>query len=282
MPAAIPFVIAAGQAYAAATAATTLVAGLYASAAAFTTIGALAKNEKLQMLGSLLGVGGSVAGAVGQSSAATAADAVREAETPAAAATPEATSAPAETADLASPAAEAVTPPAAADLPANAIGGQPGQEGILQGAAAPAAAETPLGTGGGIISEQAGMQPQTAGASPIASWNDVRGPSGWGSPSASAPAPGAGDWWGDLKQSVSGLGDWVEKNPASAKMVGGLIQGGMQYAGQQRIADDNLKRQQRYQDWVRQRYSDSVRALQVPAVSLTTPSSSGIIGGQRG
>lgn len=284
MPAAIPFVIAAGQAYAAATAATALAAGLYATAAAFTTIGALAKNEKLTMLGGLLSVGAGVAGMAGANAAATPADAARAAEggatePVASAAEPAADTAAAE---LASPAVETAASSASLEVPEGAIGGQLGREGVLQSAMAPAAAETAQGTGTGLIAEQAGMTPTTAGSSPIATWSDVRGPAGWGTPSASAPAPGAGGFWPELKQSIGGLGDWINQNPAQAKLGGGLIQGAMKYYGDQQIADDNLKRQQRYQDWVRQRYSDSVRNLQVPAVTLTAPQSSGIIGGQRG
>jgi hypothetical protein len=72
-----------------------------------------------------------------------------------------------------------------------------------------------------------------------------------------------------------------------AKVAGGLIAGGMNYAGAQSAADAAQKRQMAYQDWVRQRYSDSVRNLQIPTFKISRPGatavqSPGLIGGQRG
>ena len=91
-----------------------------------------------------------------------------------------------------------------------------------------------------------------------------------------------GDWWSKAKQFGSDATDWMKKNPEATKLGGGLVQGAMQYYGNQQIADDNVKRQMAYQDWVRQRYSDSMRNLTVPSVVRTASASGGIIGGARG
>ena len=95
-------------------------------------------------------------------------------------------------------------------------------------------------------------------------------------------AAGQSDWWSRMKQFGSEAGKWIEKNPTTAKLGGGLVAGAMSYLGQNQLAEDQVKRQMAYQDWVRQRYSDSVRNLTVPSVVRTAPQTAGIIGGARG
>jgi hypothetical protein len=86
-----------------------------------------------------------------------------------------------------------------------------------------------------------------------------------------------GSSWGDKANTAF---KWMRDNPEATKQVGGLVQGAMKYYGDQQMADDNMRRQMAYQDWVRQRYSDSVRNVKIPV--LTAPQSSGIIGNARG
>jgi hypothetical protein len=97
---------------------------------------------------------------------------------------------------------------------------------------------------------------------------------------AGSAAPG--DWWSKMKKFGQDFDKFTKENPGLTKVGGGLLQGAMMYAGQQQLASDNAKRQMAYQDWVRQRYSDSLRNLTVPSVVRTAPATGGIIGGVRG
>lgn len=99
-----------------------------------------------------------------------------------------------------------------------------------------------------------------------------------GSTNAAQP----GDWWSKMKQFGSDSAKWVKDNPELAKMGGQAIGGAGLIYGQQAAADAAQKRQMAYQDWVRQRYSDSMRNLTIPSVVRTATASSGIIGGARG
>jgi hypothetical protein len=132
--------------------------------------------------------------------------------------------------------------------------------------------------------------PQPGGAQ---SWTDARGAN------SSVPYDGSGaggggpaSWWDQFKGGVSTASQWMEKNPTMAKNAAGLIQGAFQYEGQQALEDSRMKRQMQYQDWARQRYSDSVRNLTIPTIQ-TRPNapppvqspvslSPGLIGGARG
>lgn len=79
----------------------------------------------------------------------------------------------------------------------------------------------------------------------------------------------AAGWAGKAKQGVEALAGWAEKNPQTAKLASGIIQGAAGAYGQNSAATAAVREQQRLQDLVRQRYSDSVRNLVVP--SLSTP-----------
>jgi hypothetical protein len=97
---------------------------------------------------------------------------------------------------------------------------------------------------------------------------------------AGSAAPG--DWWSKMKKFGQDFDKFTKENPGLTKVGGGLLQGAMTYAGNQQMASDNVKRQMAYQDWVRQKYSDSLLNLTVPSAVRTASASGGIIGGVRG
>ena len=85
-----------------------------------------------------------------------------------------------------------------------------------------------------------------------------------------------------MKTFGSDTSTWAKNNPELAKGTFGLIAGAAGAAGQYLAASEAQKRQMAYQDWVRQRYSDAVRNLRIPAVNATPVAANGIIGGARG
>lgn len=299
MPAAIPFIVAGGEVLAGAAAASEVVAGLYYAAAATTAVGALAGDSDLQKLGTIVGVAASGAGLIDSAtSAASAADAARTGanaattDLPASAATPASDAARLGT-DAAGPAAS----PAGDDLEqAGLMGGDPGspaspsstmydQKGLIGQEMTSAPAPAPAAS--------AMTDPSSAAAPPASPPAGPAGPPSGGPAAPAAPtapqAPtpyGPGSGWG---QDTLGAGQvygsapaadpsfwgraeaWLKANPNTAKVGGGLIQGAMGYIGQQQIANDNLGRAKNYQDWIRQRYSDSVRNLQVPTPFTQAP-----------
>jgi hypothetical protein len=283
MPAAIPFIVAAGYAYAATTA-VGVVAGLYATAAVVTAVGAATKNEKMQLLGGVIGMGAGDAGAASAANAASAADAVRTADSVYAG-----TSA----ADVAT---AADTASAAGEAAAAGVAGEAAQASPVTAETAetsPAGAErTPSGiiernmVAGLDTSAAAGAQPPADAARAMTRGSGLE--QGLASPtSAAGPFTGASGWGQDTL-SAQGLPndtnvanaaaprsfeEWLKENAATAKVGGGIIQGAMDYYGKQQLADDGVRRQKEYQDWVRQRYSESVRNLQVPGIALRQPSS---------
>ena len=97
-----------------------------------------------------------------------------------------------------------------------------------------------------------------------------------------AGAASPGDWWSKMKKFGQDFDKFTKENPGLTKVGGGLLQGAMTYAGNQQMASDNVKRQMAYQDWVRQKYSDSLLNLTVPSAVRTASASGGIIGGVRG
>ncbi len=97
-----------------------------------------------------------------------------------------------------------------------------------------------------------------------------------------AGAASPGDWWSKMKKFGQDFDKFTKENPGLTKVGGGLLQGAMMYAGNQQMASDNVKRQMAYQDWVRQKYSDSLLNLTVPSAVRTASASGGIIGGVRG
>lgn len=101
--------------------------------------------------------------------------------------------------------------------------------------------------------------------------------------SAGAGTPGdPNSFYEKLKAAGKEFAGYTKDYPELTKGVGGVIQGGMQYYGQQQIAQDNMARQKSYMDWVRQRYSDSVRNLTVPSLQASKSASGGIIAAAKG
>lgn len=146
---------------------------------------------------------------------------------------------------------------------------QPQQSGLADWrAAANSAPQTPVGASPGAADFGSGFENTT--------------PSGQAA-NAAPQAPGTSpDWWNKLKQYGSGAAEWMQKNPNLTMVGGGLVYGAMNNYGQQQLAEDNMKRQMRYQDWVRQRYSDAAANLRVPGLVSTAPATGGIISGTRG
>jgi hypothetical protein len=301
MPAVVPFIAAAGEAYAA-TAATGLVAGLYAAGAVATLAGAVSHNRNLSMLGGVLGLAGGGASALGlgsdaSSAASSAADVARTSDATAAtadAATPSAVSAgtASNATDLGSlsggTASDLTNGAAAASslAPSTADGLAAGSSGTAGDLAAGSA-----GAPGNVAATDVSMPGLISSNSGLGAPVQFGGPGSFGSPGGltgagaspltTPPGDGVG-WWDSAKQAIGNFSDWMRQNPAATKVGGGLIYGAMNYYGNQQLADANMQRQKNYQDWVRQRYSDSVRNLQVPTPYMTAGLSSGIISGNQG
>lgn len=288
----------------------TLTSGLMIAGGALTGVGALTGNKKLMTLGSVLGLAGGVSSLASKAGEAAGAAATAEAASQAAAEAGVSTTANVggnvvQGADLATTAAETASNAAsqagvsalADSAPSGVIRDAvaepwalngPGEAGPLAGsapqsaAAAPSMAADPMSVVGpsqdtGLIAQAGQGGPMTGTRFDLQQGTYDGGYSGRGPDSIPGQAGSAspGSWW-------SKATDWMKKNPEATKIGGGLVQGAMQYYGNQQIADDNVKRQMAYQDWVRQRYSDSVRNLTVPSVVRTAPATGGIIGGARG
>lgn len=86
---------------------------------------------------------------------------------------------------------------------------------------------------------------------------------------------------GGILGRIGDVGSWIERNPNQAKLVGGLIEGAAGPYLQKQKLKNELDARKSYDDWVRQRYSDSVRNLVIPSMFAPAPVG-GIIGGQRG
>jgi hypothetical protein len=318
MPMVIPLVAAAFEAYAgvAALAAgaeglAAVTAGLGIAGGALTAVGTITGNKNLTMIGSVAGLAGGI-GTLASSAGDLTVDAAGEGTDAAAhgfnaaqdtgLVDDAATSAPATDAganlagapttggivgnanpNLATP---PVTPEASSagtmtgTPPADPNAGPDMSNGAYGGSAPPAAPTTPgaappatsnvpdfaKGSYGG------GAQPGTAGAPPGSPYG--AGPSG-------APSTD-GSWYSQLGDVLHAGAAWSQQNPALTKVAGGLVQGAMQYYGSQQLAEANLNRAKNYQDWARQRYSDSVRNLTVPTIGISAAPSSGIIAGAKG
>jgi hypothetical protein len=77
---------------------------------------------------------------------------------------------------------------------------------------------------------------------------------------------------------------WAKLNPNLAMFAGmgglGLVQGAMNSEAQKQLQEDAMNRAMAYQDWVRQRYSDSVRNLTIPG--LQNSKGGGIVASAQG
>jgi hypothetical protein len=91
-----------------------------------------------------------------------------------------------------------------------------------------------------------------------------------------------GSWWDKATDTASKVSGWREKNPNTTKLASGIIGGAANYYGQMEAAEQQYKNRLAYEDWARQRYSDSVRNIQVPRLIRQGSGTGGIIGGARG
>jgi len=92
----------------------------------------------------------------------------------------------------------------------------------------------------------------------------------------------AAGWWPQAKEMAEKFAKFTKEYPELTNNAAGLIKGAFGYYGDQQKAEDDQQRKMAYQDWQRQRYSDSVRNLRVPGLVRTTPQTGGIIAGARG
>lgn len=81
----------------------------------------------------------------------------------------------------------------------------------------------------------------------------------------------ASAWGAKAKQGVEALSSWAKANPQTAQLASGIVQGAAGAYAQPKAASAAAREQQRLQDLVRQRYSDSVRNLVIPSLSKPVP-----------
>jgi hypothetical protein len=89
-------------------------------------------------------------------------------------------------------------------------------------------------------------------------------------------------WWDKATEAAGKVSGWMKKNPNTTKLASGIIGGAANYYGQMEAAEQQYKNRLAYEDWARQRYSDSVRNIQVPRLIRQGTGTGGIIGGARG
>jgi hypothetical protein len=289
MPPAIPIIAAAATAYGGAVAigaGASIIGGMMIAGAAFSTVGALTGNKDLSRFGMVLGLAGGVASlASGASSAAAgeiaaeageqgATSAATEALGQTAATTATETTGGAALAESAAPGAADLTGAAASEAAPAAVGGA-ADAGVAAGA--PGVADAGAATAGAAVDTGAALAgpqiaPVAGGYTPGAGFTPDTG-------ILSSQNPSLFD---QIGSAVSKGTAWVDKNPALAKIGAGIIQGGAQAYGahqQAQAIQDNLAAQQAYADKIRQRYSDSVRNLQIPTYARPAPNPNpGIIG----
>lgn len=158
-----------------------------------------------------------------------------------------------------------------------------GQTGPQPAAAAPA--EAPVAVQQAAAAPQPSAAPQSASAEMMAGSN-ASGTGAGGTPSAeigtkfNQAAANPKSWLDQLGSKVETAAKWAKANPALTLAGAGVVGGAMKYVGGQQMAEDNMTRSKAYQDWVRQRYSDSVRNLTIP--KYQTPTNAGLIGAARG
>lgn len=273
MPQAIPLVAAAFSVSAGLTAGG-IMGGLMVAGGALTGLGALTGNKKLARIGAIASLAGGVGSALGELGTAASGAGAGGALQTGANATAGNTIADAigggtAAGDLAGAVASGAAPAA------EAVAGEVGK-GILESA----------GSGGSVFGSVLDTNPFMGGAaasatpslaSPMNAVSGLGNTAGTFGQAAAEPAgllARAGDF-------AKGVGGWIEKNPQSAKLVSGLIEGAASPYLNKLKLKDQLEMEQRYANWVRQKYSDSVRNLQIPSIFAPVPSA-GIISGQRG
>lgn len=295
MPMVIPVVAGAWTMYAAAGAAMTVASGLAFAGGFLTVVGGISGDKDAMKLGSMLGLAGALPGALTSSAGGSSVAAEAAAETANATAGSTVTDAVGNVATE-----QAVNQ--AADLAGsgndlglfNELGGSPATEGLVSGAAPDlaGAATNDLGLFNDAAAGATPLAPEAAAGSGGLIGDQTKsalfGSQGYGD-GMSGAATGAFDKgvgeaskFGSLSDMFSSTENWMKQNPNLAKLGTGIIKGAADYMGDRQQLKDRMNAEKSYRDWVRQRYSDSVRNLVIPSPVSTAAGPSGIIAGQRG
>lgn len=254
----------------------TLTSGLMIAGGALSAVGTLTGNKKLTAIGGIMGLAGGIGNALGKASSVTnAAGSAAESAGVSTTANVGGNVAQGAAADTVSSAAEAATKGAAE------AGKALGEQGVLQSAMTP-----PAGPDfGALNSDTGGLVESVRGAAPAGAASPGFGTlatenRGFYPDLMAQQAPQGSTWWGAVKDLGKDFAAFTKENPELTKLAGGAIGGVGDYLGSQQLMKDRAKAEMKYNDWVRQRYSDSVRNLTVPTIRAPAPS--GIIGGARG
>lgn len=287
MPMVVPVVAGAWSMYAGITAAT-MMGGLMAAGGFLTMVGGLTGDRDALKFGSMLSLVGGVGGALANGATAATSNAAGQA------------------------ASETANATAGATV-ADAIGNAPIDQVVSSGAGLPAGIGEVGGVTGvadsGLIADAAGGLADKAGtgladaAAPrLAEASDALAAAGDPNKSALFGAKGFGDGmsgeatgvfdagvqstaeakWGSLGDMFGKAENWMKENPNLAKVGSGIIKGATDYLGERQQMRDRMNAEKSYRDWVRQRYSDSVRNLVIPSPIGAPAPTGGIIAGQRG
>ncbi len=299
MPMVIPVVAGAWTMFAAAGATMTIASGLAFAGGFLTVVGGISGDKDAMKLGGVLGLAGGLAGAFSGS-----AQGASTAASEAAAETASATAGNTVTDAIGNAATEQVISQAP-DLAgagndlglfndAGIAGAAPG-EGLISGAAPDLAGSATNDLGlfndaGAASSNAIGSAPtaDAAGLMGDQTKSAMFGDAGYGE-GMSGAATSAFDKgvtestkFGSLSDMFNSAESWMKQNPNMAKIGGGIIRGAADYMGDRQVLKDRMNAEKSYRDWVRQKYSDSVRNLVIPSPVSAGPGSSGIIAGQRG
>lgn len=303
MPMVIP-VVAGAWAMASAATVTTIMGALQFAGGFLTVVGGLSGDKDAMKMGSILGLAGGIGGAIDKAATSNAAG---QAASEGANATAGNTIAD----NVGSTSVDSMVGPPAELAGSGAGGLSPADVGIGMGGAADG--------GSGLIGEASGLAGDVPGMADLNAMGDVgmgvdqatdvarmgdvgMGAAGDSSRSALFSNKGYGDGmsgeatrifdegaqssadskWGSLSEMFGGAEKWMKENPNLVKFGGGIVKGAMDYVGNRQQIKDRLEAEKSYKDWVRQRYSDSVRNLVIPSPIGVAPANAGIISGQRG
>lgn len=295
----------------------TLTGGLMIAGGGLTAVGALTGNKKLMTIGSIMGLAGGVGNLLskGAETAATTAapDAAKEvagASTTANVGGEVVQGPAAEGAKGAAEVASNVAADAAAPAAAPLAGGASPSSGLISDAVKGPAGLVEPGSGPFNFGQapatealagapDASSLASSAPAGPAYATDAAAGvttapgsefgigqPTGAGdqlamanqAPGAGAPSQNPTTGWGKVKEFFSDAAEVSRKNPALTQVGGAFLFGAMNNYSQQSMVADQRKRD----DWLRQRYNESVRNLRIPGLVQTAGASGGIIGGARG
>lgn len=262
----------------------TLTSGLMIAGGALSAVGTLTGNKKLSAIGAVMGLAGGIGNALGKTaSVADAAGAAKEAAGASSTANVGGQVVQGAAADALPSAAEAATK--TASEASKAIG----DGGVLR-----SAMEAPAGPDFGALNSDTGGLVEgargAAAAAPDVVQAGAKATPNFGTLATESrgfypdlmaqQAPQGGSWWDSVKDLGKDFAKFTKDNPELTRLAGGAIGGVGEYLGGQQLVKDRMKAEMKYSDWVRQRYSDSVRNLTVPTIRAPAPS--GIIGGARG